>query len=74
MLLLLLCHYNYILLDYFTSSFKHNIPEANITSNVIIDKESSKKLAKFLSRIIEIMDYVNNENILLTQHIYSPKT
>lgn len=63
--------YNYIPLDYFTSSFKYNIPESGITSNVIIDKNSSRKLAKFLSRVIEIIDSVDNEKYLIdSAHIY----
>lgn len=64
-------NYNYIPLDYFTSSFKHNIPESGIKSDVIIDKNSSEKLAKFLSRVIEIIDYVDNEKYLIdSAHIY----
>lgn len=63
--------YNYIPLDYFASSFKYNIPESGITSNVIIDKDSSRKLAKYLSRVIEIIDYVDNEKYLIdSAHIY----
>lgn len=59
-------------MDYFVSSFKYNIPEAGITSNVVIEKESSKKLSKFLSRIIEIIDFVNNEDKYLidSAHLY----
>lgn len=63
--------YNYIPLDYFTSSFKYNIPESGITSNVVIDKNSSKNLAKFLSRVIEIMNFVDNEKYLIdSAHLY----
>lgn len=41
-------YYSYIPLDYFVSSFKYNLPEKKITSNVEIDKNSSKKLSIFL--------------------------
>lgn len=63
--------YNHIPIDYFTSSFKHNYPEIGITSNIIIDKNSSKNLALFLSRIINIID--NNDDdlyILDSAHLY----
>lgn len=64
-------NYSYIPLDYFTSSFKHNFSETKITSNVVIDRKSSKNLSKFLSRVIEIIDYVNNENYIIdSAHIY----
>lgn len=64
--------FNYIPLDYFTSSFKHNIPEAGITSDVVIDKESSKKLGLFLSRIMDTMDSIENEERYLidSAHLY----
>lgn len=56
---------NHIPLDYFTSSFKHNFPELGITSNVIIDKESSKLLSLFLSRFIEIVQLQDDEYFIL---------
>ncbi len=63
--------YNHIPIDYFTSSFKHNFKEVGITSNVIIDKESSKKLALFLSRVISIMDSSDSDSYILdSAHLY----
>lgn len=61
--------YNYIPLDYFTSSLKHNFPEVQITSNVVIDRVSSKKLALLLSRVIKIMDNSNERFIIDSAHI-----
>ena len=61
--------YNHIPVDYFTSSFKHNFPECGITSNVVIDKESSSKLALFLSRVINIIDYKDEKFIIDSAHI-----
>lgn len=63
--------YNHIPMDYFASSFKRNFRDLGITSNVKIDKESSKKLALFLSRFIEIVDCQNEENFIIdSAHIY----
>ena len=56
---------NHIPLDYFTSSFKHNLPELGITSNVIIDKKSSELLALFISRFIEIAESKDDEFFVL---------
>ena len=56
---------NHIPLDYFASSFKNNFPEVGITSNVIIDGESSKKFALFLSRFINIVESKNDEFFVL---------
>ena len=61
--------YNYIPLDYFTSSLKRNSKEIGITSNVVIDKDSSKKLALFLSRIVEIMDTTDEKYLIDSAHI-----
>ena len=61
--------YNHIPVDYFASSFKHNFSEVGITSNVVIDKESSKKLALFLSRFIEIASLKDELFILDSAHI-----
>ncbi len=63
-------NYNYIPLDYFTSSLKRNFPSTNIKSNVVIDRESSKNLALFLSRVIEIIDYTNEKYIIDSAHLY----
>lgn len=64
-------NYNHIPIDYFTSSFKHNFPELGITSNVVIDKDSSKKLSLFLSRVINIIDSCDNEKYILdSAHLY----
>ena len=57
--------FNHLPLDYFASSFKHNFPDVGITSNVIIDKSSSEKLALFLSRFIEIVDSKNDEYFII---------
>lgn len=62
-------NYNYIPLDYFASSLKHNFPETKITSNVIIDKESSKKLSLLLSRVIEIINCSKEKFIIDSAHI-----
>ena len=63
--------YNHIPVDYFASSFKHNFSEVGITSKVNIDKESSKKLALFLSRFIEIVDCQDAEKFIVdSAHIY----
>ena len=56
---------NHIPLDYFASSFKHNFPEVGITSNVVINNESSKKFALFLSRFIEIVESKDDEFFVL---------
>ena len=61
--------YNHMPVDYFTSSFKHNFPECGITSNVVIDKESSSKLALFLSRVINIIDCKDEKFIIDSAHI-----
>lgn len=61
--------YNHIPVDYFTSSFKHNFPECGITSNVVIDKDSSSKLALFLSRVINIIDLKEEKFIIDSAHI-----
>lgn len=57
--------YNHIPVDYFTSSFKHNFKELGITSNPVINKETSELLSKFLSRVIEIMDMSDDECFIL---------
>ena len=56
---------NHIPIDYFASSFKHNFPDVGIVSNVIIDKDSSKKLALFLSRFVDIAQDNNEEYFIL---------
>ena len=57
--------YNHIPLDYFASSLKHNFPSTKITSNVVIDRESSKNLAKLLSRVITIMNSNDEEKFII---------
>lgn len=61
--------YNHIPLDYFASSLKHKFPETKITSNVIIDRNSSKKLALLLSRVIEIINNTDELFIIDSAHI-----
>lgn len=58
-------HYNYIPLDYFASSLKHNFPETEINSNVVIDKKSSEKLALLVSRVSHIISSVNDELFII---------
>ena len=61
--------YNYIPLDYFTSSLKRNFKEIGITSSVVIDADSSKKLALLLSRVVEIIDTTNENYLIDSAHI-----
>lgn len=61
--------YNHIPLDYFASSLKHNFPETKITSNVIINEESSKNLSLLLSRVISIMNDKEEPFIIDSAHI-----
>ena len=61
--------YNHIPLDYFTSSLKHNFPETKITSNVLINEESSANLALLLSRVINIMNDTEEPFIIDSAHI-----
>lgn len=62
--------YNHIPMDYFTSSLKHNFESTNITSNVVIDKTSSKNLSILLSRVIEIIDDTDEKFIIDSAHLY----
>lgn len=62
-------NYNYVPLDYFTSSLKRNFKEIGITSNVVIDKDSSKKLALLLSIVVEIMDTTDERFLIDSAHI-----
>lgn len=61
--------YNHIPLDYFASSLKHNFPETKITSSVVIDRNSSKRLSLLLSRVIEIIDNTDELFIIDSAHI-----
>lgn len=61
--------YNHIPLDYFASSLKHNFPESKITSNVVIQEESSSKLALLLSRVMNIMNDKDEPFIIDSAHI-----
>jgi len=61
--------YNHIPLDYFASSLKHNFPETKITSNVIIQEESSANLALLLSRVMNIMNDKEEPFIIDSAHI-----
>ena len=56
---------NHIPIDYFASSFKHNFPSVGITSDVIINEETSKLLSLFLSRFIEIVESKDDEIFIL---------
>ena len=56
---------NHIPMDYFASSFKHNFPTLGITSNPVINEESSKLLSLFLSRFIEIAESMDDEFFIL---------
>ena len=61
--------YNHIPLDYFASSLKHNFPETNITSNVVIQEESSANLALLISRVMNIMNDKEEPFIIDSAHI-----
>lgn len=61
--------YNHIPLDYFASSLKHNFPETKITSNVVIEEESSSKLALLLSRVMNIINDKDEPFIIDSAHI-----
>ena len=56
---------NHIPIDYFASSFKHNFPIIGITSDVIINEETSKLLSMFLSRFIDIAESNDDELFIL---------
>ena len=62
-------NYNHIPLDYFASSLKHNFPETKITSNVIINEESSKNLSLLLSRVMNIINKKEKPVIIDSAHI-----
>ena len=66
-------NYNHIPIDYLASSFKHNFPEVGITSNVVIEKESSEKLALFLSRMIKGVEYDSDELYIIDSAHIMPK-
>ena len=61
--------YNHIPLDYFASSLKHNFPDTKITSNVVIQEESSANLAPLLSRVMNIMNDKDEPFIIDSAHI-----
>ena len=61
--------YNHIPLDYFASSLKHNFPETKITSNVVIEEQSSSNLALLLSRVMNIMNDKAEPFIIDSAHI-----
>ena len=61
--------YNHIPLDYFASSLKHNFPESKITSNVVIQEESSANLALLISRVMNIMNDKEELFIIDSAHI-----
>lgn len=61
--------YNHIPLDYFASSLKHNFPDTKITSNVVIQEESSANLALLLSRVMNIMNDKDEPFIIDSAHI-----
>ena len=67
----LLCNskYNHIPVDQFASSFKHNFKDLGITSDVVINRKSSKLLALFLSRFIEIAEASDERFVLDSAHI-----
>ncbi len=60
-------NYNHIPLDYFASSFKHNFKEAGINSNPLM--ESSEKLALFILRVVNIIDFTDELFIIDSAHI-----
>ena len=63
-------NYNHIPMDYFTSSLKHNFKDIGITSNIVIDRDSSKKLSLLLSRVMNIMNDTEEKFIIDSAHLY----
>lgn len=61
--------YNHIPLDYFTASLKRNFPDVGIRSNVLIEGETSPKLAKLLSTVFNIIDDTEEKFIIDSAHI-----
>ena len=61
--------YNHIPLDYFTASLKRNFPDVGIRSNVLIEGETSPKLAKLLSTVFNIIDDTEEKFIFDSAHI-----
>lgn len=62
-------NYNKIPVDYFTSSLKYNFPELNISSNVVIEEETSIKLSLLLSRVLSLIDTTDEKYIIDSAHI-----
>ena len=61
--------YNHIPLDYFTASLKRNFPDIGIRSNVLIEGETSPKLALLLSTVFNIIDDTEEKFIIDSAHI-----
>lgn len=61
--------YNHIPLDYFTASLKRNFPDVGIRSNVLIEGETSPKLALLLSTVFNIIDDTEEKFIIDSAHI-----
>lgn len=61
--------YNHIPLDYFTASLKRNFPDVGIRSNVLIEGETSPKLALLLSTVFNIIDDTEEKYIIDSAHI-----
>ena len=62
-------NYNHIPLDYFTASLKRNFPDVGIKSNVLIEGETSPKLALLLSTVFNIIDDTEEKFIIDSAHI-----
>ena len=62
-------NYNHIPLDYFTASLKRNFPDVGIRSNVLIEGETSPKLALLLSTVFNIIDDTEEKFIIDSAHI-----
>jgi adenylate kinase family enzyme len=62
-------NYNHIPLDYFTASLKRNFPDVGIRSNVLIEGETSPKLALLLSTVFNIIDDTKEKFIIDSAHI-----
>ncbi len=60
--------YNHISLDYFTSALKEIFPETGIKTDVIMG-ETSPKLARLLSKVMDIINTKEEKYIIDSAHI-----
>lgn len=57
-------NYNHIPFDYFVSSLKDSFFDVDINTNVVMNEESSKKIAMYLDRVCSIMECSNEKFII----------